>query len=37
MMESSEGLCGDIVQLKVPLQVTISAGKSWGELKELGF
>ena len=31
-MQSAEGLCGDMVQLKVPIRVSVSYGKSWGHL-----
>ncbi|XP_064631725.1 DNA polymerase nu-like [Lineus longissimus] len=33
IMESSEGLCGDLVELKVPLRVSLSCGKTWGHLE----
>ncbi|XP_013403383.1 DNA polymerase nu [Lingula anatina] len=32
IMESSEGLCGDMTHLKLPLKVSLSCGKTWGHM-----
>ena len=34
IMEDSKGLCGDTVELKVPLKVSLSTGQTWGHLSD---
>ncbi|XP_053407727.1 DNA polymerase nu-like isoform X3 [Mercenaria mercenaria] len=33
VMESEEKLCGSIVKLKVPIPVSVSVGKKWGQME----
>lgn len=35
VMESEEKLCGTIVKLKVPIPVSLSIGKKWGQMEPL--
>ena len=34
-MESKEGLCGNKIQLTVPLTVSLTTGKSWSHMSDL--
>ncbi|KAJ8311792.1 hypothetical protein KUTeg_010647 [Tegillarca granosa] len=32
VMEDDKGLCGDMVELKVPLKISLNVGKTWGHM-----
>lgn len=34
-MEDSSALCGSVVNLRVPVRVSVSVGKKWGHMSPL--